>query len=165
MLLVDRIHCIPKPRHLPDSTPRDILLGVHYFHRKEHIQRASRNKVKPHGDYPTVRIFNDLSAATLRQRKDFSYILEAIRAHGLRNRWDFSTKLLITKDGGIITILTPEDDLQKSKAWGIPPPPIEREIQMGGKLSKGPQPRKNKNIRRTLEGLSKYSEHIHDQMC
>ncbi|CAH2273584.1 Hypothetical predicted protein [Pelobates cultripes] len=98
--------------------------------------------------------------------KIYSLIVEAIRVHDLWYRWDFPKKPLITKEGGMKTILTPEDGLQKLKSWGLPPPPVEREIQMRAKLSQiGPRSRKNKTMQRTLEGLSKYSAHIHDRIC
>ncbi|CAH2245860.1 Hypothetical predicted protein [Pelobates cultripes] len=35
MLLVDRLHRVPKPRHLPDSTPRNVLIRTHYYHIKD----------------------------------------------------------------------------------------------------------------------------------
>ncbi|CAH2274437.1 Hypothetical predicted protein [Pelobates cultripes] len=41
MLLLDRVHRLPRPRHLSDSAPRDILLRAHYFHIKEHILRKN----------------------------------------------------------------------------------------------------------------------------
>ncbi|CAH2296663.1 Hypothetical predicted protein, partial [Pelobates cultripes] len=44
MLLIDRVHRVPKPRHLPDSTP-------HYFHIKELVLRACCNKSTPHEEY------------------------------------------------------------------------------------------------------------------
>ncbi|CAH2322311.1 Hypothetical predicted protein [Pelobates cultripes] len=65
MLQVGRAHRVPRPRHLPDTTPRDVLIRIHYFHIKEHILHESRNKSKPHEDFPTVHLFTDLSAATL----------------------------------------------------------------------------------------------------
>ncbi|CAH2301167.1 Hypothetical predicted protein [Pelobates cultripes] len=40
MLLIDRIHCLPRPRFLPDTTPRDVLVRAHYYHIKEHVLRA-----------------------------------------------------------------------------------------------------------------------------
>ncbi|CAH2283542.1 Hypothetical predicted protein, partial [Pelobates cultripes] len=63
---------IPRLKFLPDTAPRDVLLRAHYYHIMEHILRASRNKLKPPAYYPTVKIFADLSATTLRKHKYFS---------------------------------------------------------------------------------------------
>lgn len=32
--MIDRIHRIPKPKHLDDSVPRDILMKIHFFPTK-----------------------------------------------------------------------------------------------------------------------------------
>lgn len=40
-LIVDRIHRVPKP-FLPEETPRDVLLRVHYYQVKDQILQASR---------------------------------------------------------------------------------------------------------------------------
>ncbi|CAH2273850.1 Hypothetical predicted protein [Pelobates cultripes] len=68
MLLADRV---PKPRHLPDSVPREVLLSAHYCHIKELIFRSSHTKATPPAEYTKVKISADLSTATLRRRKPF----------------------------------------------------------------------------------------------
>lgn len=40
--LVDRIHRIIKPKHLPKEVLMDVLLRVHFFHVKEKIMSAAR---------------------------------------------------------------------------------------------------------------------------
>ncbi|CAH2324986.1 Hypothetical predicted protein [Pelobates cultripes] len=69
MLLVDRAHRVPKPKYLPDSTARDVLIRVHFYHIKEIILKAYRSKPQPHEEYPMVHIMADLSAATLRKKE------------------------------------------------------------------------------------------------
>ncbi|CAH2306632.1 Hypothetical predicted protein [Pelobates cultripes] len=117
MLLIDRMHRIPKPRHIPPMVPRDILLRAHYFHVKEHILRSCRTRARPPEEYATIRIYADLSAATLRRRKEFSQVTGALRAHGIRYKWGFPTKLIITKEGKTTVIQTPEDGEQKLQGW------------------------------------------------
>ncbi|CAH2292404.1 Hypothetical predicted protein [Pelobates cultripes] len=55
MLLLERVPRVSSPCHLPDSSPRDVLLRAHYYHVKEHILHASRNKPKPPEDYAAVK--------------------------------------------------------------------------------------------------------------
>ncbi|CAH2329760.1 Hypothetical predicted protein, partial [Pelobates cultripes] len=72
-------------------------------------------------DYTKIQIFPDISAATLRKRKEFLHITTALRNNGIRYRWGYPTKLLVVKDGVLKPIFTPEDGAAKLKAWGINP--------------------------------------------
>ncbi|CAH2294067.1 Hypothetical predicted protein [Pelobates cultripes] len=119
MLLVDRIHRLPRPRFLPETAPRDVLLRMHYYHIKELILKSSRNKATPLEGYPNLLIFADLSASTLRRRKEFAQVANSVRAHGLRFRWGFPTKMLVTKDNTTQVITSPEDGLRKLQSWGF----------------------------------------------
>ncbi|CAH2330821.1 Hypothetical predicted protein, partial [Pelobates cultripes] len=123
ILLVDRAHRVPCPSHLPDTTPRDVLIRVHYYYVKEHILRASRNKAKPPEDYPTVHLFTDISAVTLRRRKEFAPV--TMRYVTGRMRYVTGgvspTKLLAMREGSLKPIMSPEDGVRKLKAWGITP--------------------------------------------
>ncbi|CAH2248877.1 Hypothetical predicted protein [Pelobates cultripes] len=47
MLLVDRAHRVPKPKYLPDSTARDVLIRVHFYHIKEIILKTYHSKPQP----------------------------------------------------------------------------------------------------------------------
>ncbi|CAH2293806.1 Hypothetical predicted protein [Pelobates cultripes] len=126
MLLLDRMHWVPRPRHRRDTTPRDILLGAHYYDMKEHILRASRNKAKPPDDYPNQKLFMDLSATKLGRQRDFALIVEILRSNGTRYRWGFPTKMLVNKEGRIISLLSPEDGLPKLRSWGLENMPDEQ---------------------------------------
>ncbi|CAH2306587.1 Hypothetical predicted protein [Pelobates cultripes] len=119
MLLIDRVHWLPRPRFLPETAPRDVLMRIHYHHIKEQILRVSRNKVKPPADFPEIKIFADLSASTLRRRKDFSQIANTLQSNGIRFRWGFPTKMLLTKDGSTQVITSPEDGIRKLRLWAL----------------------------------------------
>ncbi|CAH2248775.1 Hypothetical predicted protein [Pelobates cultripes] len=96
MLLLDRVHWVAKP---PDSTPRDVLLREHYYHIKELVLKSHRSKADPHKEYLSECIMADLSAATLRRRRDFNQVTTELRNHGICYRWGFPTKIIITKNG------------------------------------------------------------------
>lgn len=36
-LVIDRIHRLPKPKHLPGSIPRDVILLIHFYHTKDQL--------------------------------------------------------------------------------------------------------------------------------
>ncbi|CAH2301166.1 Hypothetical predicted protein [Pelobates cultripes] len=130
MFLVE--HRVPKPRNLPDSIPRDVLLRAHYFHIKEAVLRASRNSTEPYGTYAKVKILADLSAATLKCRRDFHLVTEELRRTGIRYRWGYPTKLLITKNGELKIINTPDEGTWTLREWGLAtdPPPIPPQYTM-----------------------------------
>lgn len=35
--IIDHIHRIPKPRHLPGEITRDVLMTVHFYHAKDQL--------------------------------------------------------------------------------------------------------------------------------
>ncbi|CAH2222765.1 Hypothetical predicted protein [Pelobates cultripes] len=125
MMLIDRIHRIPKPTYLPDSTPRDVLFRTHFFHIKELVLKVSRTREQPLEDYPGVKLFNDLSAATLKKRRTYHQVAEALRQHGTKYRWGYPTKMLVQHGGTLRPISTPEEGIKLLKEWNIPIPPTE----------------------------------------
>lgn len=40
---INRKNCLSKPSYLPEQTPRDVIVCLHFFHIKE-LMLASRNK-------------------------------------------------------------------------------------------------------------------------
>ncbi|CAH2224271.1 Hypothetical predicted protein [Pelobates cultripes] len=118
MLLVDRVHRVPKPSYLPDSTPRDVLIRAHFYHIKELILKTHRSKPNPHEEYPTVRILADLSAATLRKRREYQQVTTELRNRGLRYRWGFPTKLIVTRNGDTKILSNPEEGIKTQAEWG-----------------------------------------------
>lgn len=76
-LIVDRIHRIPKPSFLPENTPRDVLLRVHFYHIKEQILTISRRTDIRHPQYADLQLLLDLSRHTLQQRRNLLPIEQA----------------------------------------------------------------------------------------
>ncbi|CAH2324965.1 Hypothetical predicted protein [Pelobates cultripes] len=119
MLLVDRVHRVTKPKQLPDSVPRDVLLRVHFYHIKELIPRTHHSRADPPEDYSTIRIMADISAATLRRRREFLHTTTELRTHGIRYRWGFPTKIILTKNGKTVQISTPDEGKKLLASWGL----------------------------------------------
>ncbi|CAH2330501.1 Hypothetical predicted protein [Pelobates cultripes] len=67
----------------------------------------------------------DLSPATLRRRRDYIQTTTALRNHGIRYRWGFPTKLILTKSGKTSIISSPEEGLQLIETWGLLKEPPE----------------------------------------
>ncbi|CAH2247220.1 Hypothetical predicted protein [Pelobates cultripes] len=85
MLILDRYHRVQKPAFLPQDTPRDVLTHLHYFHVKEAILQATRGQSDLPQKFTHIKIFTDLSAATLQKRKEFKTTTEALRNNGIQD--------------------------------------------------------------------------------
>ncbi|CAH2221237.1 Hypothetical predicted protein [Pelobates cultripes] len=134
MLLLDRIHRIPRPQHLPPTVPRDVLMRLHYYHTKDQILRAHRTRKDLPDKFKPILLFTDLSAETLRRRRSFKPVAEALRHHRIPYRWGYPAKLLITKGGKQLIVASPKEGLELLHKWDIAP-----NLQTPG-------PRKTQNI-------------------
>ncbi|CAH2283315.1 Hypothetical predicted protein [Pelobates cultripes] len=97
LLVIDRIHRVGRPKHIPISSPRDVLMRIHYFHVKDQIMKASR-KNRPLAEYKALQIYADLSPATLLQRRNLAPITTTLRAQNVPYRWGFPTKIQVLKN-------------------------------------------------------------------
>ncbi|CAH2224099.1 Hypothetical predicted protein [Pelobates cultripes] len=66
-LVVDRVHRLRRPQHLPATAERDVIARIHFFHAKELIMKASRTAEMPDP-------YGNLSAETLQYRKNLAQI-------------------------------------------------------------------------------------------
>lgn len=82
-LVIDRIHRLPKPAHLPDNIPRDVLMRVHFFHMKEQFMLAFRKNAQPPEQYTTIQVFADLSQFTMQKRKSLITVTKALHNHNI----------------------------------------------------------------------------------
>ncbi|CAH2248999.1 Hypothetical predicted protein [Pelobates cultripes] len=129
MFLLDRIHRLIRPQFLPASSPRDVLLRVHYYHVKEQIMRAYRAKENRPEKYKEVLLFADLSSDTLRFRRSFKDIIETLRANDIRYKWGYPAKLFIIRDGKFNAVSSPTEGSRLLQEWGlIPDSPSEDQL-------------------------------------
>lgn len=64
-LTIDRIHRIPKPRHLGSQIPRDTLARVHFFHIKEYFLKMLKDPPELPDRFKNISTYPDLFAATM----------------------------------------------------------------------------------------------------
>ncbi|CAH2295657.1 Hypothetical predicted protein [Pelobates cultripes] len=60
----------------------------------------------------------DLSAATLRRRREYQNVTTELRNRGIRYRWGFPTKIIVTRNGDTTTITSPDEGMKKLETWG-----------------------------------------------
>ncbi|CAH2277059.1 Hypothetical predicted protein [Pelobates cultripes] len=71
-------------------------------------------------EYAAIKMFSDLSAATLRQRKTFQRVTETLRANHILYRWGFPVRLIASRNGTTTTIHTVEEGLDLLRQWNLP---------------------------------------------
>ncbi|CAH2311907.1 Hypothetical predicted protein [Pelobates cultripes] len=120
-LIVDRAHMLRRPKHLPPTTERDVIARVHFYHTKEQLMKASRSSDMP-DPYSRIKLFADLSAATLQFRKNLTPVTSTLRDHNIAYRWGYPAKLLIHHRDALHAIPTLELGITKLKSWGLQTP-------------------------------------------
>lgn len=98
-LAVDRIHRLPKPSHLPDNIPRDVLMWVHFYNAKEQLMTSFRKNLQPPEKFSNIQLYAELSQYTMQKRKSLLPVTKALCNHSNVYRWGYPTKLTITHDG------------------------------------------------------------------
>lgn len=134
-LLIDRIHRLPKPKHIPAHLPRDTIAHIHFFQTKEKLMAAFR-QVDPHPEQlQSLSLFIDLSVHTTQQRRQLPTITKPLRNHHISYQWRYPAKLLITKDDRLYMINSLADGLRLLRDWQI----LEAETSTPGGPSSLPQ--------------------------
>lgn len=65
-ITIDRIDHLPKPSYLPEQTPRDVILCLHFYHTKEQKMAAMRTKERIPPQYHNLQFYADLSPLSKR---------------------------------------------------------------------------------------------------
>lgn len=119
--IIDRIHRLPKPPHLPAEVPRDTLMRIHFFHTKDMLLAQPRRLEKLPHPYAKLQVFADISQYPRQQRRQLQTITKPLNNHRIPYQWGFPTKLLVIKNGARHTIHTVEEGIQLLRNWGIIP--------------------------------------------
>ncbi|CAH2321462.1 Hypothetical predicted protein [Pelobates cultripes] len=111
MLFMDRAHQVAK--HLPVTTPRDVLAKMHYFHVKETIVGSKQDTTEPY-----IQVYAVLSAETLHRRRAFREVMTEPRNSRIPYRWGFPAKLLINRDGKLQAVSAVTAGTRLLRQWG-----------------------------------------------
>lgn len=110
-LVIDGIHRLPKPSHLPENLPRDVLTRVHFYHTKEQLMAAFRKNSQPPERFSRIQLFADLSQFTMQKHKSLLPVTKALHNHTIPYCWGYPIKLIITHEGITTTITSLEEGL------------------------------------------------------
>ncbi|XP_066451070.1 uncharacterized protein [Eleutherodactylus coqui] len=119
--IIDRAHRLPRPKTIPEHLPRDAIIRVHFFHVKEALLYEARKNATLPAPYEHIKLFIDLSQATLQNRRKYRNITQILRDNKILYKWGFPTKLIITKNGKTYVVQKPEEGLQLLSRWDLAP--------------------------------------------
>ncbi|CAH2273374.1 Hypothetical predicted protein [Pelobates cultripes] len=89
--------------------------------------KASRASGLP-DPYSRIKLFADLSAATLQFRKNLTPVTTTLRDHNIAYRWGYPAKLLIHYRDALHAIPTLELGIAKLQSWGLQMPEVHRHL-------------------------------------
>lgn len=137
---IDRIHRIPKPKHLDASVPRDILMKIHLstYPIKEQLMAKARASPDLTAPYSGVNLYADFSQYTLNLRRQMKTITKALNDHKIQNKWCHPATVVITREGKTYKISKPNDGIRLLHSWNIIPElPKSDMASNSGPLHKG----------------------------
>lgn len=79
--LIDRIHRIPKTKHLEASIPRDVLMKIQFFPTKEKLLTKARSLTELPTPHKEIHLYADLSQYTLNLRRQLKTTTKALYNH------------------------------------------------------------------------------------
>lgn len=107
-IVIDRIHRALGPKPTDPLRPRDVICRVHHYVHKEQILRKAWEAEDPELDGATIKIFPDLSRATLQRRAILKPLLDLARRKGATYRWGYPLSVTFRKDQRSFTLRNPE---------------------------------------------------------
>lgn len=118
---IDRAHRLPKPYHLPTSTPRDVLALIHFFTVKEKVMYAAKRATRLPDPFTNIALYADLSKTTMENRRQLATITKVLQNHKIPYKWGFPTKLLITHQNKTYAVRTLPMGLTLLRNWHMIP--------------------------------------------
>lgn len=120
-LVIDRAHRLPKPPHIQEKLPRDVITRIHFFQMKDMLMQYARHHTPLPDPYAGIILYSDLSQATILARKNLNSITKILHNHKIIYKWGFPTKLIIERNNMSHSIYTIEEGLKTLKTWGLLP--------------------------------------------
>lgn len=120
-LAIDRIHRLPKYKHLPDRLPRDTIARIHFYRSKEKLMALTRKSDNWPECMQGHSFFTDLSQYILQSRRNLATVTKALRNHNIPYRWNYPAKLQITKGNDLFIISTLDEGCKSVKSLPILP--------------------------------------------
>lgn len=120
-VIVDRAHRLPKPKHLPEKVPRDVIARIHFFHVKEDLMRYTRKNSPLPDPYADISVYSDISQHTMQARRNLATLTKLFQNHKIPYTWGFPTKIIVTRESKSYAITNLENGLKLARKWQLLP--------------------------------------------
>ncbi|XP_073414189.1 uncharacterized protein [Dendrobates tinctorius] len=114
-----RVHRALRPRPSQGETPRDVICRFLDYRAKDLVLRRAREAQEISYEGSQIKLFQDLSASTLRKRRILKPFTEALIKKGVRFRWLFPFGVHITNGDKGISARTSQDIKEACESLGI----------------------------------------------
>ncbi|CAH2219428.1 Hypothetical predicted protein [Pelobates cultripes] len=156
-LLMDRAHRALRAPSNNATTPRDVIVRLHFFHVKERIMRAARETpIEVEG--VQVQLYQDLAPTTLKRRRDLRPLTHHLTQQGLRYAWGHPFKLIVRREGRFHAISRAEEVPAFLDLLGLPqlPEPLHPASALP---APAPAPATSRNLPHSCrDGLQSHAE-------
>lgn len=106
---MERIHRALRPKGKDSDPPRDVICFVNDFKIKESILKKAREMNRILFEGHQLQIFQDLSAITLKNRRDLRPLLEVLNSKNIRYKWKFPFGLFAYYQNRSALLRVPEE--------------------------------------------------------
>lgn len=114
-LIIDHIHRLSKPQHLPHRLRRDTLVWIHFYHTKERLLALTRQADKVYTCLASLALYVDLSQYT--HNSNATYLLSLNLQ--IPYQWEYLAKLIVTREGKNYFISSLDEGLNLLRKWII----------------------------------------------
>ncbi|PIO26594.1 hypothetical protein AB205_0195780 [Aquarana catesbeiana] len=125
----DRIHRALTCRQ-QDGPPRDIIIKLHFFHTKEQLLTAARNKDALQFQDHKYQLFADLAPLTIAKRRAMKPQLQILIQHQIKYTWRFPFSLQFTYQGRQHSSTSPESLQRLLESLHLSPPSHQSETSL-----------------------------------
>lgn len=118
-LVIDRIHRLSRPKHIPDTLPSNTIAHIHYYHIKEKLLSITRCPDQAPDCFHGLSLYAELYAYTMQRRRNLATNTKPFWNHKIMYPWNYPTKLIVSKEGRDFHIITVQEGLCLLKEWNI----------------------------------------------
>nr|XP_034953532.1 LINE-1 type transposase domain-containing protein 1 [Zootoca vivipara] len=119
---LERAHRALKPLPKPGAHPRDIIVCFSRYRKKEEIWNSLKNSTNLQYKNNSILVLQDLSQDTLNRRKNLRPYTQLLQQKGIRYRWGFPFRLIVTTDTTQYMATNETEAQQLLRNLGLDPP-------------------------------------------
>ncbi|KAK9395680.1 L1TD1: LINE-1 type transposase domain-containing protein 1, partial [Crotalus adamanteus] len=115
---IDAIHRVG-PKRLGRKLPRDIVVQLWSYAKKEQLMRKLRNMSSVMFGGHQIQVFPDLCNETLQWRREMHQVCQILKKNNINYSWGYPVLLRFSYGGRFYRVETNEEALEKLRELGI----------------------------------------------